>query len=177
MGVLVKKTGAFKELQGGIVDGKVLNALWWKDSGTWKKMWENWVLKTTRTLVGSAGNSGFVNTEKFDWTVPSNYRVVKLYCSASVKCHVNITDDQIANGELPAMVTAIIQGYNGSSWVELSKSSTGESKTQGETVTMTCSFTFDPYNTKYTKFRFISSGSSFYRTVTGYVDEWYQKGN
>ena len=133
-------------------------------------------MKSTRTAIGSAGGSNFATDEMVTWTVPDSYRVITLYCNATVTCHANITNEEVSNGALPAMVTAKIEGYDGSAWVTLAQSSTGYSQTQGETVDRNCTYTFDPYNTVYTKFRFSSSGSSFKRTVTGYIDNWYQKG-
>lgn len=154
-------------LNGNQLEALIVNGLY--------RVWENWSLKSTRTSVGSAGGVNMVTLEKCTWEVPVNYRVVKLYCYATVYCHTTITEEEEENGVAPATVSAKIEGYNGNSWEVLSESSRGASRTQGETVSRDCSYTFDPYNTIYTKFRFSSGGTSFRRTVTGYVDEWYEK--
>ena len=133
-------------------------------------IWQNWIYKNIQTLLGDTGLSGgYPSTVYFDWGSPSNNRIVRLRCEAYVYQHTGDNTEY-------ATVTGIIQGWNGGAWVTLASGGEEGTFKQGATVYSSCEYAFNPYNTAYTSFRFISQGNGFRRGVAGYKKEWYEQG-
>ena len=130
----------------------------------------NWVYQAGRTIVGDTGLvQDFTAITSFEWTPPANNRIVTLYCEAYVYQH---TGGSAQGGEY-AYVYARIEGWNGSSWVQLAQSGENGTDSQGATAYVGVGYSFNPYNSTYSKFRFTSLGNGFKRGVAGYKDAWY----
>lgn len=131
------------------------------------KVEPSWIYAASRTIVGDTGlNQTYPASVSFEWTPPSNNRIVALHCEAYVYQHTGDNTEY-------AYVYARIEGWNGSAWVQLVQSGQNGTFTQGATVYVEADYYFSPYNSTYSKFRFTSWGNGFKRGVAGYKDAWY----
>lgn len=134
-------------------------------------VWENWKLITSQLKVGSKESpfGTFPTSESFEYVVPSNIKPKVLKCEGWVENHTN-------DSNISANATAEIWGWNGSSWVQLKKSNVYQVWGHG-TGTAVCSYTIPNVDNQYSKYSFRCTGNSFKRRATGYLTEYYKKGN
>lgn len=145
---------------------KIYNGSTWVPATTYvgnAAGWQAWVYDTADHNLGSAEVVYWIDAT-FNWTPPSNRRVVSLYAEGWCVQHVPVEENQ-------AVMDLSIEGWNGSSWVQLAYSRRGADG--GGTFTTAVSCSFNPYNTAYSQFRFRNTGNSFTRGVTGYLTDSY----
>ena len=133
-------------------------------------VWERWKLITTSLKVGSkeSPSGKYPTEESFEYTVPSNIKPKVLKCEGWVENHTN-------DANIDANATASIHGWNGSRWIELAKSSVYQVWGRGE-GTARCSYTVPDVDNQYSKYLFKCNGNSFKRRATGYLNQYYKKG-
>lgn len=158
----------------------------WKGFTAYVREAGSWVQKIPFVYVAGVGwkgrglvNSGNPNGDgvgyaectywivaEFEWTPPADQTMVTIGCIASVHQHVEISENQ-------AVMSTGVYGWNGSSWVLLANRGHQGCSYKGETLFQTVEYTFNPFNTLYSKFKFSTGGNSFNRTITGYKKKWY----
>lgn len=146
-----------------------------RESGVWVEKipfifvegvgWKGRGIIQTLTDVGSADCTFWIEAA-FEWTPPADESIITLSCVATVYQHVEISENQ-------ATISTGIFGWNGSAWVLLANRGNQGCSYKGETLTQNVSYTFDPFNTVYTKFKFSTGGNSFNRTIVGRKNKWY----
>lgn len=133
-------------------------------------VWQKWKLILSDLFLGSRESpfGTFPTNETFEYVVPPNIKPKVLRCNAWVQNHTN-------DSHIDANVTAEIWGWNGSSWVQLKKSNVYQVWGNG-TGDIDVYYTVPNVDNQYSKYSFRSTGNSFKRRVTAYLDEYYERG-
>lgn len=141
----------------------------WVEHSAFVKNATDWIgrlRQSTKTSVGVA-TCTYNILASFEWTPPAGHSIGKISCLAWVYQHVEMDVNQ-------ATISTSIQGWDGAKWVTLASKGSQGTLFQGEYLEQRLEVTFDPLNTLYTKFKFVTGGNSFNRRIEGFKEIWYE---